>query len=142
MNDLKITPDDKKYLKKNGSYSSRVIAIANQKGGVGKSTTAVNLTSYLGQFGYKTLIVDMDPQSNTTSGLGIVDITEKSSIYNVLINGENILQVTIKTQYKNLEAIPSSIQLAGAEIELVTSMKREYKLKRRLINIKMIMTIL
>ena len=132
MNDLKLTPDDKKYLKKAGSYSGRVIAIANQKGGVGKSTTAVNLTSYLGQFGYKTLIVDMDPQSNTTSGLGIADITEKSSIYNVLINGENILQIAIKTQYKNLEAIPSSIQLAGAEIELVTSMKREYKLKESL----------
>jgi chromosome partitioning protein len=126
---LKISTDDKKYLKKNGYYVNRVIAIANQKGGVGKSTTAVNLTSYLGQFGYKTLIVDMDPQSNTTSGLGIMEISGKPSIYNVLINGENILQAVIKTQYKNLEAVPSSIQLAGAEVELVTSMKREYKLK-------------
>jgi chromosome partitioning protein len=129
MNDLKITPEDKKYLKKNGAFINRVIAIANQKGGVGKSTTAVNLTSYLGQFGYKTLIVDMDPQSNTTSGLGITDISGKSSIYNVLISGENILQVIVKTRYKNLEAVPSSIQLAGAEVELVSSMKREYKLK-------------
>ena len=129
MNDLKLTPDDKKYLRKNGYLKNRVIAIANQKGGVGKSTTAVNLTSYLGQFGFKTLIVDMDPQSNTTSGLGIIDISGKSSIYNVLISGENILQVIIKTEYKNLEAVPSSIQLAGAEVELVTSMKREYKLK-------------
>jgi len=129
MNDLKLTPDDKKYLKKNGHISNRVIAIANQKGGVGKSTTAVNLTSYLGQFGFKTLVVDMDPQSNTTSGLGITDISGKSSIYNVLISGENILQVITKTQFKNLEAVPSSIQLAGAEVELVASMKREYKLK-------------
>ncbi|MDO8741829.1 MAG: AAA family ATPase, partial [Candidatus Roizmanbacteria bacterium] len=126
---MKLTPDDKKYLRKNGYLKNRVIAIANQKGGVGKSTTAVNLTSYLGQFGFKTLIVDMDPQSNTTSGLGIIDISGKSSIYNVLISGENILQVIIKTHYKNLEAVPSSIQLAGAEVELVTSMKREYKLK-------------
>ena len=129
MNDLKLTPDDKKYLRKNGYLKNRVIAIANQKGGVGKSTTAVNLSSYLGQFGFKTLIVDMDPQSNTTSGLGIIDISGKSSIYNVLISGENILQVITKTQCGNLEAVPSSIQLAGAEVELVTSMKREYKLK-------------
>ena len=129
MNDLKLTPDDKKYLKKTGYSTNRVIAIANQKGGVGKSTTAVNLSSYLGEFGYKTLIVDMDPQSNTTSGIGITDISGKSSIYNVLINGENILQVVTKTQFKNLEAVPSTIQLAGAEVELVSSMKREYKLK-------------
>ena len=129
MNDLKLTPDDKKYLRKNGYLKNRVIAIANQNGGVGKSTTAVNLSSYLGQFGFKTLIVDMDPQSNTTSGLGIIDISGKSSIYNVLISGENILQVITKTQCGNLEAVPSSIQLAGAEVELVTSMKREYKLK-------------
>jgi len=129
MNDLKLTPDDKKYLRKNGYLKNRVIAIANQKGGVGKSTTAVNLSSYLGQFGFKTLIVDMDPKSNTTSGLGIIDISGKSSIYNVLISGENILQVITKTQCGNLEAVPSSIQLAGAEVELVTSMKREYKLK-------------
>ncbi|MCX6346674.1 MAG: AAA family ATPase [Actinobacteria bacterium] len=129
MNDLKLTPDDKKYLRKNGYIKNRVIAIANQKGGVGKSTTAVNLSSYLGQFGFKTLIVDMDPQSNTTSGLGIIDISGKSSIYNVLISGENILQVITKTQCRNLEAVQSSIQLAGAEVELVTSMKREYKLK-------------
>jgi chromosome partitioning protein len=129
MNDLRLTPDDKKYLKKTGYSRNRVIAIANQKGGVGKSTTAVNLSSYLGEFGYKTLIVDMDPQSNTTSGIGITDISGKSSIYNVLINGENILQVVTKTQFKNLEAVPSTIQLAGAEVELVSSMKREYKLK-------------
>ena len=129
MNDLKLTPDDKKYLKKTGYSTNRVIAIANQKGGVGKSTTAVNLSSYLGEFGYKTLIVDMDPQSNTTSGIGITDISGKSSIYNVLINGENILQVVTKTQFKNLEAVPSTIQLAGAEVELVSSMKRENKLK-------------
>ena len=129
MKDLKLTLDDKKYARKNGVLKNRVIAIANQKGGVGKSTTAVNLTSYLGQFGFKTLIVDMDPQSNTTSGIGITDISGKSSIYNVLISGESLSQVIVKTQYKNLEAVPSSIQLAGAEVELVSSMKREFKLK-------------
>ncbi|MEI7616544.1 MAG: AAA family ATPase [Actinomycetota bacterium] len=129
---MKLTLDDKKFVRKNGVLRNRVIAIANQKGGVGKSTTAVDLTSYLGQFGFKTLIVDMDPQSNTTSGIGITDISGKSSIYNVLISGENISQVIVKTQYKNLEAVPSSIQLAGAEVELVSSMKREYKLKEAL----------
>ena len=129
MKDLKLTLDDKKYARKNGVLKNRVIAIPNQKGGVGKSTTAVNLTSYLGQFGFKTLIVDMDPQSNTTSGIGITDISGKSSIYNVLISGESLSQVIVKTQYKNLEAVPSSIQLAGAEVELVSSMKREFKLK-------------
>ncbi|MCL5073711.1 MAG: AAA family ATPase [Actinobacteria bacterium] len=128
--------EDKDFFKKSSNFHGRVIAIANQKGGVGKSTTAVNLTSYLGYFGYRTLIVDMDPQSNSTSGLGISVNSDKSSIYNVIIGGENVVKVISKTDYSNLEAIPSSIQLAGAEVELVTSMKREYKLKEAVDKIK------
>lgn len=136
MNDSKINPEDKNYFKKNRSLAKKVIAIANQKGGVGKSTTAVNLTSYLGYFGYKTLIIDIDPQSNSTSGLGISTDSDKSSIYNVIIGGEMLANVTIKTDFLNLDAIPSSIQLAGAEVELVASMKREYKLKEAVDKIK------
>jgi len=136
MNDSKINPEDKNFFKKNRSLAKKVIAIANQKGGVGKSTTAVNLTSYLGYFGYKTLIIDIDPQSNSTSGLGITTDSDKSSIYNVIIGGEMLAKVTIKTDFLNLDAIPSSIQLAGAEVELVASMKREYKLKEAVDKIK------
>ncbi|MHB8280120.1 MAG: ParA family protein [Candidatus Humimicrobiaceae bacterium] len=136
MNDSKINPEDKNFFKKNRSLAKKVIAIANQKGGVGKSTTAVNLTSYLGYFGYKTLIIDIDPQSNSTSGLGISTDSDKSSIYNVIIGGEMLAKVTIKTDFLNLDAIPSSIQLAGAEVELVASMKREYKLKEAVDKIK------
>jgi chromosome partitioning protein len=120
-------------LKDENNYASnnnkRIIAIANQKGGVGKSTTAVNLTAYLGNFGYKTLIIDMDPQSNSTSGLGFESNSDRKSIYNIIISGESINNVTCKTDFDNLFIIPSSIQLAGAEVELVTSMKREYRLK-------------
>ncbi len=112
--------------------TKRIIAIANQKGGVGKSTTAVNLTAYLGYFGYKTLIIDMDPQSNTTSGLGLVSDANRKSIYNIIIAGENINEIASKTEFENLFIVPSSIQLAGAEVELVTSMKREYRLKEAL----------
>ena len=107
----------------------RVIAIANQKGGVGKSTTAVNMSGYLGDLGFKTLIIDFDPQSNSTSGLGIDKDKIKTSIYDVIINNTDPKKAIIKTDYKNLYIIPSSIQLAGAEVEMVSSMKREYKLK-------------
>ena len=128
--------DDNNYFKKDNTMLKKIIAIANQKGGVGKSTTAVNLTSYLGYFGYKTLIIDIDPQSNSTSGLGIIHDSEKPSIYNIIIGGAEVEKVKIKTEFLNLEIIPSSIQLAGAEVELVTSMKREYKLKEALDKIK------
>lgn len=136
MINSKINSDDKNYFKKSDTLLKKIIAIANQKGGVGKSTTAVNLTSYLGYFGYKTLIIDIDPQSNSTSGLGISYDSEKSSIYNVIIGGAEIEKVKLKTDFLNLDIIPSSIQLAGAEVELVTSMKREYKLKEAIEKVK------
>ena len=122
-------------LKSNEIYSDidkigRIIAIANQKGGVGKSTTAVNLSAYLGDYGYKTLLIDFDPQSNSTSGLGVDKEHIKKSIYELIILNEEPLEAIIKTSYKNLYIIPSSIQLAGAEVELVSSMRREYKLKQ------------
>jgi chromosome partitioning protein len=117
-------------------HLGRTIAIANQKGGVGKSTTAVNLSSYLGDNGYKTLIVDFDPQSNSTSGIGLEKDNIRLSIYDVLINNLDPAKAILKTPYKNLYILPSSIQLAGAEVELVSSMKREYKFKHAIDKIK------
>ncbi|MBM3707164.1 MAG: ParA family protein [Actinobacteria bacterium] len=117
-------------------HLSRVIAIANQKGGVGKSTTAVNMAGYLGDLGYRTLIIDFDPQSNSTSGLGIERDNIKISVYDIIIGGEEPAKAILKTPFKNLYIIPSSIQLAGAEVELVSTMKREYKLKQAIDKIK------
>ena len=89
-------------MRDNNTYNNistkRIIAIANQKGGVGKSTTAVNLTAYLGHFGFRSLIIDMDPQSNSTSGLGFEFGSDKKSIYNILISGENINDIIAKTR--------------------------------------------
>ena len=116
--------------------NARVIAIANQKGGVGKSTTAVNISGYLGKLGYKTLIIDFDPQSNSTSGLGVDKNYISKSIYEVIILNEDPWKAIIETPYENLFVIPSSIQLAGAEVELVSAMKREYKLKQVMESIK------
>lgn len=132
-----IYSEDLKNLDKTKkAYIGRVIAIANQKGGVGKSTTAVNMSGYLGSMGYKTLLIDFDPQSNSTSGLGINKDLSKENIYDVIISNKNPKEVIMQTEYKNLFIIPSSIQLAGAEVELVSIMKREYKLKQAIDMIK------
>jgi len=119
----------KKKSKGNEKFLNRVIAITNQKGGVGKSTTAVNISAYLSSYGYKTLIIDLDPQSNSTSGMGINPGSVDKSIYDVIIIDTDPHEAIIDTAYKNLRILPSSIQLAGAEVELVSSLKREYRLK-------------
>jgi chromosome partitioning protein len=107
----------------------RIIAFTNQKGGVGKSTTAVNVSAYLSSYGYRTLLIDLDPQSNSTSGLGINPMDVKESIYDILIHDREPNEIIMDTSYKNLRLLPSSIQLAGAEVELVSSLKREFRLR-------------
>jgi chromosome partitioning protein len=110
----------------------RIIAIANQKGGVAKTTTAVNLGACLANQNKKVLLVDMDPQGNATSGLGINRLEVQHCVYDVLINGASLQSVKQKTEISGLEVIPATIQLAGAEIELVSAISREVKLKKAL----------
>lgn len=106
------------------------IAIVNQKGGVGKSTTAVNLGASISENGKSVLLVDIDPQGNATSGVGINKNKLKFSIYDVLINEVDVKSVILNTNMENLSILPANIELAGAEIELVSMMSRESRLKK------------
>ena len=107
---------------------AKIIAIANQKGGVGKTTTAINLSGCLGVLEYKTLIVDADPQANATSGVGI-DPTNTNNIYNCLIGDVDPRDLIIKTDSPNLDILPSHIDLVGAELEMINLPNREHMLK-------------
>ena len=110
----------------------RVIAIANQKGGVGKTTTAVNLGAALAELGYRVLVVDLDPQGNATTGLGIDARNLQASVYDVIVNGVALEDCIEPTSLRNLFVAPSTIDLAGAEIELVPAFSRELRLRRAL----------
>ena len=110
----------------------KIIAITNQKGGVGKTTTSVNLGASLAMLGKKVLLVDIDPQGNTTSGVGINKADVAHCVYDVLINDVNPKDAIMETAVENLSILPATIQLAGAEIELVPTISREVRLKRSL----------
>ncbi len=110
----------------------KIVAVANQKGGVGKTTTAVNLSACLAEQGKSVLLVDTDPQGNSTSGLGVKKEGDIKSVYDVLINDVSVDEATRDTMIPSLKLLPAHISLAGAEVELVTMMAREQVLKRAL----------
>lgn len=111
---------------------AKILAIANQKGGVGKTTTAINLSSSLAVAEQKCLLIDIDPQANTTSGLGYDKQNVHKSVYDILTNNLSVQEAVIETDIKYLHLVPSHINLVGAEIELVNNPEREYILKKAL----------
>ena len=119
----------------NRSIMGKIIAIANQKGGVGKTTTSINLGGCLGVLEYKTLIIDADPQANSTSGLGF-DPKSVKNIYDCLVNGSHPNEAILETTNPNLFILPSHVDLVGAELEMINMPNREYLLKAALEQIK------
>ncbi|MEI8072717.1 MAG: AAA family ATPase [Candidatus Saccharibacteria bacterium] len=113
---------------------SHIIAVANQKGGVGKTTTAINIAAYLSKMGKHVLLIDLDPQGNSTSGLGIDKDSLKYTTYDVLMGSVVIEQAIIKSDYANLDILPTSPVLAAAEVELAHRPKREFVLKSSLLS--------
>ena len=111
---------------------ARIISVANQKGGVGKTTTTVNLGACLAYFGKKILLVDIDAQGNATSGLGVRKSDVEKDIYDILVNETLVTEVVLPSTRENLWVVPATIQLAGAEIELTSQMARESRLKQAL----------
>ncbi|MEM6781531.1 MAG: AAA family ATPase [Pseudomonadota bacterium] len=110
----------------------RILSVANQKGGVGKTTTAVNLATALSAIGKQVLLVDLDPQGNATTGLGVKRSDIRTSAYDVIFNEANVAETAIQTKVPGLSVLPSSIHLSGAEIELVTTSRREFRLQEGL----------
>ncbi|HSQ90115.1 AAA family ATPase [Romboutsia sp.] len=115
---------------------SKVIAVFNQKGGVGKTTTNVNLSASLGKIGKKVLVLDLDPQGNTTSGYGIDKSNVESTIYEIMLDGLDIKNAILETEFENVNIIAAATELSGAEIELTTMENREYILKNAIENVR------
>lgn len=112
---------------------ANVITVANKKGGVGKSTTVVNLAAAIGKLGYRTLVIDMDPQGNATSGLGIMKKTVGASVYDVIIGNKRAEDAVIKTEFRNLSVLPANNDLTGADIELIEMENRANRLKMQIL---------
>lgn len=115
---------------------AKIISVCNQKGGVGKTTTAINLASFIALAGRNVLVVDCDPQANATSGLGIDKKQVKESIYNAIIDNKDISQILVNTKLTNLYLVPSNVHLTGVEVELVSIEGREFRLKNALEGIR------
>jgi len=114
----------------------KIIAIANQKGGVGKTTTAINLAASLAILEHKTLIIDADPQANSTSGLGMEPREISKSIYEVMIGNIDVFDAVVSTDVPNLDIIPAHINLVGAELEMIDMERREFRMKEAIETIK------
>jgi chromosome partitioning protein len=112
-----------------GTLLARVIAIANQKGGVGKTTTAINLSASLAVAEQRTLLIDSDPQGNTTTGIGFPKDPSRRTLYHALVMNEPFDRIVMKTQVEGLDLIPSDKNLAGAAVELISADQREFRLK-------------